>query len=134
MKKILMLALLAVAALAAPAMAVDTLELPISSQSVPVAILISSGVYDNATPATVRFSGMQGVLIDNPSTNTSTVHGHIGNCTSTNVHATNVLGPIEIPPSATGGFIGITEEQCLWLVSRSGQNENVTVQAVTQKR
>jgi len=114
---------------------VDTVELGISAHGTPMAILVSTSAYTNVTPASVRtLVDMTAVLIDNPSTNTGTMHGHIGGCTSTSVSVTDVKGPIEIAPSSNGGSIGIADDQCIWMVSRHTSAEYLTIQAVEQGR
>lgn len=136
MRKILsILAFLAVSA--ASALAADTVELPIGRHGTPVAVSIATGAYTNATPtnatAGVRLSNRTGVLIDNPSTNTASFHGHIGNCTSTAISTSTVKGPIEIAPSTNGGIIPLGMNECIWLVSRHTSAESVMIQDVSQR-
>lgn len=114
--------------------AIDTIEQPISGFSAPEAVSISTYAYVNATSAAVRIADLSGILIDNPSTNTATMHGHVGNCTSTAISTSTVKGPIEIAPTTNGSFIPLAEYECLWLVSRNTSAENVTVQGIKQRR
>lgn len=114
--------------------ATDTIEQPIVSYSTPIAVSVSVSAYTNVTAASTRISGMTAILIDNPSTNSAAVHGHVGNCTSTAVSITDVKGPIEIAPSSNGGYIALAEDACLWLVSRHTAAESITIQGVSQKR
>lgn len=135
MKKILLIVGLALGGAAPSHAAVDTLELGISSATIPQAISVSTSAYTNVTPAASKTlaPGITAVLVDNPSTNTGTMHGHIGNCTSTAVSISTVKGPIEIPPSASGGYFRLAFDECLWLVSRHTSAESVTVQGITER-
>ena len=114
--------------------ATDVIQAPIFGASVPVAVSVSTSQYTNVTSSSTRISELSAVLIDNPSTNSATVHGHVGSCFSTTVSTSAVKGPIEIPPANSGGFIALSEGQCLWLVSRNTSAESVTVQGVKQTR
>lgn len=114
--------------------AMDTVEMPIVSHSPAILMSVSTSAYTNVSSSTVRIANLAAVLIDNPSTNSAIMHGHIGNCTSTSVSTSTVLGPIELAPSLGGGIIGIAEDECLWLISRHTSAENVMIQGVAQKR
>ena len=113
---------------------VDVISAPIARHGTPEAVSISTSAYTKVAPTT-RLNLVTALLIDNPSTNTSTVHGHIGNCTSTSVSTSTVKGPIEIAPSSNGGEIDLLNEECVWLVSRNGSSgaESVTIQPVSQR-
>lgn len=114
--------------------AVETIERGVATYGTPTAVSVSTSAYTNVTPVSVRINTMSGVLIDNPSTNTGTVHGHIGNCTSTSISTSTVKGPIEIAPGNSGGDIDMDSDVCLWLVSRHTSAETITIQAVGKKR
>lgn len=114
--------------------AVDNIEAPIKRWTTPVSVSVSTSSYTNVISTTTRaLYGITAILIDNPSTNTGIVHGHIGNCTSTAVSTSTVKGPIEIAPSSNGGSIGLSDDECIWLVSRHTSAESVTIQAVSQR-
>lgn len=115
--------------------ATDIIQYPMVSFGTPTAVTISSSVYTNATPVAARISGLTAVLIDVPSTNSNIVHGHLGNCTSTAISTSTVKGPIEIAPSAMGGYVALAEDICLWMVTRNTSGSDViTVQGVSQRR
>ncbi len=121
---------------AAPARAanLEIIDAPIARHGTAEAISIATNTYTKVAPTT-RLSLQTTLLIDNPSTNTSTVHGHIGNCTSTSISTTTVKGPIEIAPASNGGYVQILSDECIWLVSRNGGSgaESVTIQPVSQR-
>ena len=124
----------------AAAGAVNVLEEPIYRYGTPVAVSVATNTYTNVTSqsaaAGVRLSMRTAVLLDNPSTNSSIIHGHVGNCTSTAISTTTVKGPIEVAPSANGAIIPVGNDACLWLVSRNGDSggaESVTIQDVSQR-
>lgn len=112
-----------------------TIEDPIYRYGTPTAVLVSTGSYTKV-PATSSLSHRTALLVDNTSTNTAIMHGHIGNCTSTSVSTSTVLGPIEIAPSTNGGIIpiGSGSDVCLWIVTRHTSAENITVQEISQRQ
>lgn len=133
MKKILFL----MAFLAwSPASAESMSQQPIMQVSSPTAVSVSTSQYTNATPSGVRTmtTTLNLILIDNPSTNTATVHGHIWNCTSTSFSTSTIKGPIEIAPASNGGYIALPSDMCLWLVSRHTAAETVYVQGASQNK
>lgn len=130
---ILLAAALLVTASVSAFSATDVIEYGVRSANEPVSVLVSTSTYTNVTSTTTRSGDMTALLFDNPSTNTSIMHGHVGGCTSTAV-ATTVLGPIEIHPSSGGGMLALQPTQCLWMLSRATSAENLTVQGVSQKR
>lgn len=121
--------------LAAPASAqINTITQPISGVTAPEAISVATHAYTNVVSTTARaLADMSGILIDNPATNTASVFGHVGNCTSTPV-PTTIRGPFELSPSASGGFLALPADSCLWLISRAASAESVVVQSLRQKR
>lgn len=115
--------------------ATETIEQPIASFAAPEAISISTYAYTLALSTTARtVPGLTALLIDNPASNSATVYGHIGNCTSTDVSTVTVKGPIEIAPSSNGGYIGVAADACLWLISKHTSSEAVTAQGISQRR
>ena len=135
MKKILMTVAFITVMRAMASAAMDTIEYPIVGHSPAILVSVSTfAAYTNVSSSTVRIVNMSAVLVDNPSTNSGTMFGHIGNCTSTSVSTSTVKGPIEIPPQAAGGIIGIAEDECIWLMSRHTSAENIMIQGVSQKR
>ena len=115
--------------------ATDVIEQPIAGHSDPVAVAVSTYAYTNVTSASTRIRYMSAVIVDNPSTNNASMHGHVGDCSSTSVSTSAVKGPIEIAPSSNGGYILLAEDECLWLVSRyTVASESATVQGVRQRR
>lgn len=113
---------------------IETLEAPMARFAPPEAVEISSGAFSMATSSTTRFRGMNVVLIDNPSTNTATMVGHMGTCSGTSV-PTSITGPLEIAPGSNGGFISVGEKLCIWLMSLStAGGETVHIQGISQKR
>ena len=112
--------------------AVDTIEEPIYRHGTPAAVLISTFTYTKVPPSST-LANRTTVLIDNPSTNSAIVHGHIGDCTSTNISTSTVKGPIEIAPASNGGYIDLGPGECLWLVSRNTSAESVTCQEVGKR-
>lgn len=114
--------------------AVDAADAPIRSYGIPEAISISTFAYTKVlSTSTLAVPLLNGILIDNPSTNTGIMHGHIGNCTSTSIATGTVKGPFEIPPSAGTTTLAIEDGKCLWLVSRHTSAESVTVQGFSQR-
>lgn len=114
--------------------AVGVYEYPITGYTLPYAVALTTYSYTNVTTSDIRaLRGLNAVIIDNPSTNTASVHGHIGNCSSTSVSTTTVKGPIEIAPSSNGGSIAIEDGQCIWLISRHTSSESITIQGITQR-
>lgn len=136
LKKVLFFAsLTALAGLTDLNAAIETVNSQISDHGTPVAVSVATGAYTNVTSTTTRsLFNMTGILIDNPSTNTGIVHGHVGNCTSTSISTSSVKGPIEIAPSANGGSINLGPDECLWLVSRHTAAESITIQPISEKR
>lgn len=130
------LTVLAVAALAVAKVSAGepTIEAPFQRHGTPTAVSIATSTYTKV-PATTTLSQRTTVLIDNPSTNSSIMHGHVGNCTSTSISTSTVLGPIEISPASNTGEIGLGNDECIWLVSRNGSSgaESVTVQELSQR-
>lgn len=129
-------AVLGLLALAGPARTqTSVITQPIAGHATPEAVSVATHAYTNVTSTQTRLDQMSALLIDNPSTNTATMHGHIGNCTSTAMSTTTFKGPIELAPSASGGFLALAADECLWLISRhASAPENVMVQGVRQKR
>lgn len=114
--------------------AIEVSEYPIVGFGTPQAVSVSTSAYTNVTSTNVRISNLAAILIDNPSTNSAAVHGHIGNCTSTAVSISAVTGPIEIHPGAGGGYILLAADACLWLVSRHTSAESIMLQGTHQRR
>ena len=110
----------------------DVIDATISRYGTPAAVSISTSAYVKICPS-ATLTNATGLLIDNPSTNTGIVHGHLGNKTSTSVSISTVKGPIEIAPSTNGGVIPIGPDTCVWIVSRHTSAESVTYQAVSQR-
>lgn len=113
---------------------VNVVNAQIVRHGTPEAISISTSAYTKVTPTT-RLNGITALLIDNPSTNMSTMHGHIWNCTSTSISTSTVKGPIELPPNASTSEVDLDNSECLWLVSRNGAAgaESVMIQPVSQR-
>ena len=114
--------------------AVDSADAPIRAVGIPEAISISTSAYTLAVSTTARaVPGLNGIIVDNPSTNTGAMHGHIGNCTSTAVSISSVKGPIELVAASAPLFLNIEDGKCLWLVSRHSGAESVNVQGFSQR-
>lgn len=130
MKKLLLMTafglLFSLKAEAAPLVA----EAPINGYGTPETVAISSTTLTKVP--TSQTSGRLGIFIDNPSTNTSSMVGFMGNCTSTALAST--IRPLVFSPAADSAFIGIREDVCLWLLSLdTGEaSENVHVQEAKQ--
>lgn len=132
MKKLILAALLG---LAAPAAAADTIEVPISSYSAVTAVSIASHAWTNATPAAVRLTDLSEVLVDNPSSNSAAMHGHVWGCVTAPTASTSTYkGPVELTAADPAYRLAITEDLCLWLVSRHTAAESVMVQGVRRRR
>jgi len=127
----IMLGLLMTAGLSSAWGAIQTIEEPIVYYQAPESVSVSTSAFTNVTSTTTRMRFLSAILIDNPSSNSAKMYGHLGDCTSTSV-ATSVLGPVEIAPGSNGGFIRLAEDVCLWLISLHTSAENVTVQGVKQ--
>ena len=122
---------LAATALAGP----DALEIPISSYSAVTSVSVSTSAWTNATPAEVRLTDLWAVLVDNPSTNSAIMHGHLWGCASAPTASTSTYkGPIELTAADPAYELHITEDLCLWLVSRHTAAESVMVQGVRKRR
>lgn len=107
-------------------------ESPFYRVGTPTAVSVSTSAYTK-TPTSRTLSSISGVYLDNPSTNSAAVHGHLGNCTSTSISTSTVKGPIEIPAANGQIWIPLSDGVCLWLVSRHTAAESVTVQEASQR-
>lgn len=114
--------------------ALDTLQLPVSSATVPSSLTISSIAYTNVTPTAVRLPGLSEIKLNSSSTlgDSHTAFGHLGNCSSTAISTSAFTGPIELRPSDAGITVELAEDLCLWMVSVA--THAVTVQGMTRKR
>jgi len=105
-------------------------EVAIGGIGTPATVSVSSFTLTKI-PASSTLSSRSGILIDNPSTNTGSMVGFLGNCTST--ARANTIRPIEIAPSSNGGYISMDNNVCLWIITTLTTGpENVHVQEVSQ--
>lgn len=94
-------------------------ETPIIDFATPVTIAISSTTLTKVP--TTQTSGRFGLYINNPSTNSGSISGFLGNCTSTALAIT--IRPIVFSTNpvqnSVADFFPMREDVCLWLISEN---------------
>ncbi len=93
-------------------------ESPILGYGIPVTIAISSTTLTKV-PST-QTSGRFGIFVSNPSTNSGSISGFMGDCNSTTLAST--IRPIVFsttPSQYNFNFLSMREDVCLWLISEN---------------
>lgn len=131
MKTLLILALMAMGAVSARATGNDTSIYGVGASSAPV---ISTYVWTNATPTANQIEDQTGIMLSNPATNTASMGGLIGSCSTVPTESTTTYrGPIELP-KGTMLEIEIRQGLCVYMLSRHTQSEPLNSQAVKRKK
>jgi hypothetical protein len=103
-------------------------EAPIKDFGTPATVSISASVFTKVP--TSQTSGRMGVFLGVPSTNTGSIVGIVGNCTSTAIATT--IRPVQYAPGTNSPLIPLREDVCLWLITTNATAENIHVQEVLQ--
>ena len=112
----------------ASAAGVPTVEQPINGYGTPTTVAVSTTSFTKVP--TSQTSGRFSVYVSMPVTNTASIVGHFGNCSSTSI-ANSVAGPIQITTTTfKSERFDIREDVCLWLLSlsTSASSENIHYQ------
>jgi hypothetical protein len=93
-----------------------------------VVVGVSSSVYTNATPASIRSGDVYTAELKNPATHYADLHGHVGRCdTAPTVSTHSVRGPLVLAPSGARLEIQLESDECVYLVSQTANASTATV-------